>query len=206
MPDRLAVEAELTAYYDSEAESRARRPLRGRRVEARDRFLAKIGLSAPVLEVGTGTGRDVSEFVKRDLAVVGVDLSLEQARHSQLAGAHQVLASARHLPFPDNTFSSLWSMSTLMHVPNRTIQETMTELHRVLAPGGMAGIGVWGGPDVEDYGDLQGPPGHRRLFSRRSDETWCGLLGLLGRLLVFETWDDDGDDFWYQWALVEVRP
>lgn len=202
--DRLTIEAELAAYYDNEAVDRVRRPLSGRRLEARNRFLAEIDLSVPVLEVGTGTGRDVKEFVAAGLSVVGVDLSVEQARHAQSAGAHQVLASARHLPFPDATFSTLWSMSTLMHVPNSAIRETLVEVRRVLAPGAIAAIGVWGGPDIEDYGELKANLGHRRLFSRRSDETWGRLLRLVGEPHVYETWDNDGEDFWYQFTVLRV--
>lgn len=204
MPDRLTIEAELAAYYDHEAEERERRPLSDQRLEARNRFLAEIDMSLPVLEVGTGTGRDVKEFVAADLSVVGIDLSLEQARRAQAAGAHQVIASARYLPFRDNCFSTLWSMSTLMHVPNSAIRETLVEVRRVLAPGAVAAIGVWGGPDTEDYGSFKGPIGHRRLFSRRSEETWRRLLRLVGEPHIYETWNEDGDDFWYQFALLRV--
>ena len=200
----MTIEAELAAYYDHEAEDRARRPLSGRRLDALRRFLAEIDTSLPVLEVGTGTGRDVSEFVARGLVVFGVDLSLEQARHAQASGARQVLASARHLPFRDDGFSTLWSMSTLMHVPNSAIRETLVEVRRVLAPGAIAAIGVWGGPDTEDYGEFKGHLGHRRLFSRRSDETWRRLLRLVGEPHIYETWNDDGDDFWYQYAALRV--
>lgn len=202
--DRLAIEAELAAYYDNEAEDRARRPLSGRRLEAHNRFLAEVDLSLSVLELGTGTGRDVEEFVAVGFSVVGVDLSVEQPRHAQAAGAHQVLASARSLPFRDDSFSILWSMSTLMHVPNSAIRKTLVEVRRVLAPGAIAAIGVWGGPDIEDYGEFEGRLGHRRLFSRRSEETWGGLLRLVGEPRIYETWNDDGDDFWYQFAVLRV--
>jgi len=204
LPDRLRIEAELAAYYDHEAEDRERRPLSDQRLEAHKRFLAEIDMSLPVLEVGTGTGRDVKEFVAAGLAVVGIDLSLEQARRARAAGAHQVIASARSLPFRDNSFSALWSMSTLMHVPNSAIRETLGEVRRVLTPGAVAAIGVWGGPDTEDYGEFKGHLGHGRLFSRRSDETWRGLLRLVGEPQVYERWSDDGDDFWYQFAVLRV--
>lgn len=202
--DRLTIEGELTAYYDREAEDRAHRPLGHRRVEARSRFLAEIDQSSlPLLEVGTGTGRDIGDFIALGLRVVGVDLSIEQARHARAAGAHQVLASARHLPFSDRSFSALWSMSTLMHVPNNAIRATLSEVRRVLIPGATAAIGVWGGPDVEDYGGRSEYEG-RRLFSRRSDETWGRLLELVGDVYHYDTWNGDEGDFWYQWALLRV--
>lgn len=203
--ERRDIEAELVAYYDSEAEDRLHRPLSGQRTEARRRFTAEIDPSLPLLELGTGVGRDVSEFAKQDLAVIGVDLSFEQARHARAAGAHQVLASTSFLPFRDDSFAALWSMSTLMHVPNSVIRQTLSEVRRVLAPGAVAAIGVWGGPDVEDCGDRHEYGDLRRLFSRRSDATWHELLDPLGEMMVFETWNGDDDDFWYQWALLRIQ-
>lgn len=200
----LRVEAELAAYYNDEAEDRVRRPLGNQRLEARRRFLAEIDTSVRLLELGTGVGRDVRAFVARNHSVVGVDLSLEQARHARAAGAQQVLASARHLPFLDDSFAALWSMSTLMHVPNSAIQTTLGEVRRVLAPSAVAAIGVWGGPDVEDHGDRERDGGLRRLFSRRSDATWHELLETVGAVQVYKTWNVGGDDFWYQWALLRV--
>lgn len=200
----LKVEAELAAYYDDEADARVRRPLGNQRLEARRRFLAEIDMSVRLLELGTGVGRDVGAFVARAHSVVGVDLSFEQARHARAAGAQQVLASVRQLPFLDDSFAALWSMSTLMHVPNSAIQTTLGEVRRVLAPGAVAAIGVWGGPDVEDHGDRERDGGLRRLFSRRSDATWHELLETVGEVLVYETWSAGGDDFWYQWALLRV--
>lgn len=89
-----------------------------------------------------------------------------------------------------------------MHVPNSTIEQTLEEVRRVLAPAAIGGIGAWGGPDIEDYGDR---PGDGRLFSRRSDETWRRLLETVGDVQAFETWSwDDSGDFWYQWALLRT--
>jgi hypothetical protein len=85
-----------------------------------------------------------------------------------------------------------------MHVPNAAIAEALGEIRRVLVPGALAAIGVWGGPDVEDHGDTGGP----RLFSRRSEQRWRQMLGLVGTVEEFENWHPDLDDFGYQWALV----
>lgn len=73
---------------------------------------------------------------------MGVDLSIEHAGRPSSVGAETLVASARSLPFRNGAFGALWTMSTLMHVPNSAIEATLTELHRVLARGAVAGIGV----------------------------------------------------------------
>jgi SAM-dependent methyltransferase len=92
-------------------------------------------------------------------------------------------------------------MSTLMHVPNEAIAGALAELRRVLAPGALAAVGVWGGPDVEHHSDIDvlDPP---RFFSRRSDDRWRSLLATLGSIEEFATRGRDGSAFWYQWAVV----
>lgn len=111
-------------------------------------------------------------------------------------------ASVRHLPCRRETVDVVWSMSTLMHVPDSAIEGSLDEVRRVLAPGGRAVIGVWGGRDVEEHSDKDAATGRPpRLFARRSDERWRTMLGRIGAVETFETWDD-GDDFAYQWAVV----
>ncbi|MGH9232503.1 MAG: class I SAM-dependent methyltransferase [Acidimicrobiales bacterium] len=74
-----------------------------------------------MLEVGIGPGRDSVTFVARGIRVVGIDLSLEHARRARATGAEAIVATVRRLPFGDDSFTALWTMSTLMHVPNEAI-------------------------------------------------------------------------------------
>jgi SAM-dependent methyltransferase len=197
--DARSVERDLVRYYDQEADRRAGRPLEAGREAARAQFVDMLGPSSSrVLEIGPGAGRDSGPLVAAGLDVVGVDLSVPQLVHAAARGLRPVTATVRQLPFPDATFGAVWTMSTLMHVPDSAIEGALGELGRVLTPGGLAAIGVWGGPDVEDHGDQGGP----RLFSRRSDDRWRSLLGGVGAVEVFENWQPDTGDFWYQWAMV----
>jgi SAM-dependent methyltransferase len=70
--------------------------------------------------------------------VDAVDVSLAVARRARtqhpIAGA---AADVRHLPFPDASFDTVVSNSTLDHFDSReAIAESLAELRRVLAPGG----------------------------------------------------------------------
>jgi SAM-dependent methyltransferase len=206
-----AVETALAAYYERDAEHRATRPIDPQRVAARGRFVARLGARRPrVLEVGIGPGRDAAAFVAAGVPVVGVDLAVEHARRAHASGAAAVVATVRRLPFADGAFGALWTMSTLMHVPDAAIVGALAELRRVLAPGAPAAIGVWGGPDLEHHitGERIALP---RFFSQRSDERWRSLLAMLGAVEEFEAWGDRRDDnraddrFWYQWAVVRTR-
>jgi SAM-dependent methyltransferase len=202
--DVRAVERALVAYYEQEASDRAKRPIDPQRVEARTRFITRLDGRRPrILEVGVGPGRDAVSFVAKGIPVVGVDLSVEHAQLAGSTGVHAVVGTVRRLPFGNSAFGALWTMSTLMHVPNEAIADAFVELRRVLAPGALAAVGVWGGPDGEHHRgiDVFDPP---RFFSLRSDERWRSLLSTLGSVEDFEIWGRRGDDFWYQWAVVRT--
>jgi SAM-dependent methyltransferase len=210
-PDSVvAVEHELSRYYDVE-EGRADRPLDPRRIAVRERFIEAVRAGdqrAPVLEVGTGPGRDALALVDAGLDVLGVDLSSGHAVRAAARGLTIAIASVRALPFATGSIGALWSMSTLMHVPDLAIDAAMREVARVLVPGATVAIGVWGGPDVEELlATPAGSAGPRRLFSRRSETRWRALLEVVGRIDHFEVWDDaaDADAFRYHLAFLTAH-
>lgn len=205
--DPVDVETSLAAYYDEEGDERLNRPMDPRRVAARDGFLATIATGGErcVLEIGSGPGRDAAAFINAGHCHIAVELSGEHARRCQTTGSRVIRASVRRLPFPTASFDSIWTMSTLMHVPDSAIVLALSEVTRVLKPGGVAAIGVWGGPDVEELSSEDQLRGREpRLFSRRSNKRWRGMLDGIGTVEDFKTWGDD-HDFFYQWATVRRR-
>src|SRR5690606_7375328 len=84
--------------------------------------------------VSPGAGRYSAALVAAGHDVDGVDLSREQLRHAVATGSLAIVSTARSLPFPDDTFEALWTMSVLMHVPDTAIVDTLVELRRVLRP------------------------------------------------------------------------
>ena len=198
--DVRVIETDLARFYDQE-EGRENRAIDPARLEARTRFLDRLRRGDRVLEVGPGPGRDAVAFGEAGCPIIGLELSRGHALRAASRGVTMAVGSARALPFATECFDGLWTMSALMHIPNTAIDGAMRELARVLRPGAIAAIGVWSGPDVEHRSDkdLYDPP---RFFSRRSEERWRALLGIVGTVDVFELWGNDGDDFRYHFAIV----
>ena len=200
------VESELIRYYDAEAERRAALSTEGQRAAGRERALARVLPSPParLLDLGPGPGRDSRAFGDTGYDVVGLDLSLENAKACAGLGIEALTGSAVHLPFCSEAFDAVWSMSVLMHVTQGAIEEALGEIARVLQPGGVAVIGSWGGPDQSEQLASSRVEVDRN-FSRRSDPVWKRMLSEhIGEIEYYETWPHPtGGDWFYQWA--EVR-
>lgn len=184
-------EADLAVYYDRQAPVRSTRALTPHRVECREWFirLLKSEHRHSLLELGCGTGVEGVEFVRTGLHYTGVDLSPESVHLARSAGLDATVASGRSLPFPDSVFDAVWTMSTLLHVPNSRIHDVVLELSRVAAPGAPIAVGLWSGDDDEVLNpeDLEEP---RRFFSRRSDDTVRRIFGEHGGVEHFRTWPE----------------
>ena len=96
-----------------------------------------------ILEVGCGGGLICEQLAQRKATIVGLDPSegaLAAARaHARQSGLGQNIyyqqGYAEALPFADGSFSTIISFDTLEHV--RDLKATISEIARVLAPGGI---------------------------------------------------------------------
>lgn len=99
-----------------------------------------------ILDVACGTGvlaRTISSRATSDCSVVGLDRNegmLDVARRS-LPSVEWKLGQAEDLPFADNTFDVVVSQFGLMFFEDRNA--ALSEMWRVLKPGGRMAIAVW---------------------------------------------------------------
>jgi SAM-dependent methyltransferase len=200
----MGIDADLTAFYEAEARAGLRGELDPMRVGIRDGFvelLHREGRSR-LVDVGAGPGRDSVEFRDRGFGVIGVDLAPANVGLMHAQGINGIAGSLYALPFPDGSFDALWTMSTFVHVPHDRFDDAMSELLRVVSPGGPLAIGTWGGHDFEgvpEFGELR----PHRFFSLAAHHRWRSMLEGHGRLERFETFPPTRPSGWeYQYAVL----
>lgn len=198
-----SIEDALRGYYDGEMAARAVRPLG----EERESRLADFGGLcqreglASVVEVGCGAGRDGAVLLAGGLDYTGLDVSSSAVAMCQGLGLDAVQGSALAVPFADDEFDAAWSMSTLMHLPGDGMTTALVELGRVVRPGGVVEIGVWGADQHRERTDE-----HGRYFRSRPDDELRSMLSATGQVTEFATWSRFDDGGHYQWARLVVGP
>lgn len=127
----------------------------GRSFESHGHFFSNhLKPGDSVLDCGCGPGTITMGLAERVFPgqVIGVDVREMQvasaqttARQSGIRNASFQVADCHSLPFADNSFDRVFSNALVEHLPNPV--QMLKELHRVLKPGGLAGICApdWGG-------------------------------------------------------------
>lgn len=115
-------------------------------------ILKRIPARARVLDVGCGNGIVYEFLAQKSIAYTGVDMSGKliaiarrraKAVHGKSSCVFKV-ASALRLPFKDASFTHVLCMAVLHHIPGQEARaRVMSELYRVLKPGGEVQVTVW---------------------------------------------------------------
>ncbi len=98
-----------------------------------------------ILDLGCGHGRLVELFDDLKVEYHGLDQSdalirIAKLNHSSFSFC---IGDARHLPYTDNYFDSIWAIALLHHLSPSATLETLKEAYRTLRINGKIIITVW---------------------------------------------------------------
>lgn len=192
----------LRTSYNANAERRATFPLPDWRVLARDRWVTELTAAGcqRVVDLGGGTGVDARAFADAGFDVTIVDLTPAHVAIAEQSGLKAVEADVTDTRLPDGAFDAAWSASTFMHLGAGEFQEALAEIARLLRPGGLVQIGLWGGVDRTEVWeeDFQDPP---RTFVHRSDDVVRALVAdVLDQTELRTEQTGFRPDIHYQWV------
>jgi ubiquinone/menaquinone biosynthesis C-methylase UbiE len=111
-------------------------------------ILENISDGDKILDFGCGNGRLLEIFNNKKIEYYGVDISqklidLAQEKYAKDGVSFQKISSSSILPFPDNFFNSVMSISVFHHFPSGYAKVMAKEIYRVTKPGGTIIISVW---------------------------------------------------------------
>ena len=105
-------------------------------------FLSSLPKNSHVLDLGCGNGKNM--LYRKDLNMVGIDISSELVKICQNKQLYVYEASITELPFQTNTFDNMLCIATYHHLDNEAHREkALKEFYRCLKSGGKLLITVW---------------------------------------------------------------
>lgn len=169
-------------YYENNANTLCARYEAAQLTGLHARLLSLFPKNEPVVELGSGSGRDGAVLVVHGYNWTGIEGARAMAvkslaLHPELKG-RVLCQDLRHpLPFPDATFSAAFSLATLMHLKAPEVYPVLRETARILKPNAPLVLSVpLTRPDVDNTGvDAAG-----RYFLPWDQDEWCNACATTG--------------------------
>lgn len=202
------IKRNLKVAYDQQSDARNESPTQEWKITERDQFLTYIlnENKETLLEIGAGPGRDSLFFKERGLKTLTTDLSPESVRICREKGLDAEVMSFDQLDLPDQRFDAIWALNCLLHIPKKELPFVLNEIKRVLKPGGLFYMGVYGGEDSEGIweGDFHEP---KRFFSFFNDEELKDVLSEVFLIEYFNCVPTEvvGGKFHFQSAILRQK-
>jgi SAM-dependent methyltransferase len=170
--DYRQVRDNLRRAYDGAADRRDRKVKESWKLAERAAFLRRLQQAncTRMLEIGAGTGQDSVFFASHGLDVVVTDLSAAMVARCRDKGLDARVMDFSQLDFPAESFDAVHAMNCLLHVPNAELPAVLASIARVLRPGGLFFLGVYGNQRPEEGSAESDDHVPARFFSWRTDE------------------------------------
>ena len=138
-------------------------------------MIQHVGENGNLIDIGCGTGRDMTWFESQGNAVTGVDLSMGMLAYARENVHGDLIAmNMRNLGFCDSYFDGVWCCASLLHLPKAEAIYAIQEIHRILKFGGMLILSVQEG-NGEGWEDGSIPEA-KRFFARYQDNEMRNIL------------------------------
>ena len=180
--------SDLRTAYNQSAEQRDQGTKSTWKLEARQVFLEQLQHEGKtrLLEIGAGPGVDGRFFQDNNFTVTCTDLSPEMVRLCREKGLDAHVMDFLNLDFPDAHFDAVYALNCLLHVPK-------ADLPRVLKPGGLMFMAVYGGFEQEDvWQDDSHEP--KRFFAFYTDDQIQAIVSRHFDLEQFTAVNNDTDN------------
>lgn len=158
-----------------------------------------------VLDVASGTGEPGLTLSSRlpngevtgcDLSEEMVEIANEYAKQRGISNYQSQVCDASNMPFEDNSFAHVVCRFGIMFFPD--IEGSLSEMTRVLKPGGTLAVAVWAAPELNPFITLMAmtilekldlpkpPPDSPGIFKCAQAGLTSKLLGSAGLVSVTE--------------------
>jgi len=138
-------DAKTIAHYNRTADEYVARTRDADLGEIRCRFLSLVKPGGRILDVGSGSGRDLKAFRQQGFVPIGIEPSAALAeRARKYSGETCVVRDVESLTWRDE-FDGIWACASLLHLPKASLPNALQRLSEALRPGGVLYVSVRSG-------------------------------------------------------------
>ena len=132
-------------FYNENAESYFKSTATVDFTSTYNRFLKYIPEHGSIIDMGCGSGRDVSAFARMGYEAVGLDASEKLAEIAEKASGASVIIADMSSWVADEPFDGIWCCASILHLQNEELRSVFDNLEKNLKPGGVIFISVKSG-------------------------------------------------------------
>jgi cyclopropane fatty-acyl-phospholipid synthase-like methyltransferase len=140
----------------------------------------EIEHGARVLDIGCGNGKTTSALINMGAAVTGLDFSssaVEYCKSMFGSAAEFVIADCKDIPFPDGSFDAVAAVHIFEHLTAEDVERTVSEIRRVLVPGGKVFVRSFAVGDMRSKGKESDVRGNGISYRYYTEEQMSSLFG-----------------------------
>lgn len=154
-----------------------------------------------ILDLGAGSGVFAGYFKDKGFSVKCIDISEGMINLCLKRGLDAEVMDFYNMTFKDQSFQSIWSMNSLLHVPKVSLKSVFNEIKRVLKNDGIFYLGFYGGRNSEGIWkeDIYKPS---RYFSFYDDDEIKRIIREIFVIEKFKSKDVKQDGYRYQSMLL----
>jgi SAM-dependent methyltransferase len=191
--------ADLIKAYNLHAKEREKFEIEAWKRDERDHFLALLNIEGKqiLLEIGTGHGRDSLFFQEHGLSVTGIDISPVMVDLCRQKGVVAFVMDIVDLEFELSSFDAVYALNSFLHLSKQEFPVALKHVHKVMLPGGLFYLGMYGGVDFEGvWEDDSYTP--KRFFSLYTSENLKKNLSSWFEIIYFHELDFGEEELNFQ--------
>ncbi|MFC0189637.1 class I SAM-dependent methyltransferase [Fictibacillus aquaticus] len=197
----ILLKEQLKQSYDKRVEERDSMMTSDWKSGEIDMFSSFLEDGSAILNLGSGPGQHALYMQGKGLDLTCIDLSENMVQSCKAKHLNAFQMDFYNLDFEKSTFDGVFAMNTLLHVPKDSLVSVLENIKRILKPGGIFYMGVYGGMDSEGVwkDDLYEP---KRFFSFFEHEDIKKTVENVFKLIEFKVIPIKGDGPDYQSILL----
>jgi SAM-dependent methyltransferase len=143
--------ADLIKAYNLHAEEREKIEIEAWKRDERGHFQTLLNMENKqiLLEIGTGPGRESLFLQKHGFRVTGIDISPVMVSLCRQKGVRAFVMDIVDLEFEYGSFDAVYAIKSFLHLSKREFPDALKNVRKVILPGGLFYLGMYGGMDFE---------------------------------------------------------